>query len=301
MDCSILISTRNRISELKVTLSSIENIIGDHVEILICDDDSSDGTFNYLKNNCPQVRVFKNSKQRGYLFNRNFLMSKVRTEFAMSLDDDANLVSEKPLEKCKDYFEKHPLCGVIAFRIFWGRNLPSNQDHSDSISRVKSFVGCGHMWRMDAWRRIPKYPEWFEFYGEENFASFQLFKKGWEIHYLPNILINHRVENIQRQKNRDFYIRRVNALKADWLNIMLFYPSGSAFRLILYSISKQTEKARKEKDLKVLKIIFKSITGVLLNLNNVAKFRNQLTEEEFRRWKDLTDTQIYWSQKDSLS
>ena len=97
---------------------------------------------------------------------------------------------------------------------------------------------------MDAWRSIPNYPEWFKFYGEENFASFQLFKKGWEIHYLPNILINHRVENIQRQKNDDFYIRRVNALKADWLNIMLFYPFRSAFRLILYSISKQTRKGQ---------------------------------------------------------
>ena len=80
---------------------------------------------------------------------------------------------------------------------------------------------------------------------------------------------------------------------------MLFYPFKSAVRLILYSISKQTEKVRKEKDLKMSRIIFKSITGVLLNLNNITKFRNQLTEEEFRRWKDLNDTQIYWSQKDS--
>jgi hypothetical protein len=39
------------------------------------------------------------------------------------------------------------------------------------VENVKSFVGCGHAWRMKAWHEIPNYPEWFEFYGEENYAS----------------------------------------------------------------------------------------------------------------------------------
>jgi hypothetical protein len=42
---------------------------------------------------------------------------------------------------------------------------------------LQSFVGCGHVWRMDAWRTIENYPEWFYFYGEEDFASYLLFKK----------------------------------------------------------------------------------------------------------------------------
>ncbi|WPY97900.1 glycosyltransferase family 2 protein [Christiangramia sp. OXR-203] len=295
MDCSILISTRNRISELKVTLSSIDKKIGEDVEILVCDDNSSDGTFNYLKNNFPKIRVFQNSKRMGYLFNRNLLMSKVRTKFAMSLDDDASLISEKPLKKCKEYFEKHPSCGVIAFRIFWGRSLPSNFNHSENSKRVKSFVGCGHIWRMDAWRGIPSYPEWFKFYGEENFASFQLLKKDWEIHYVPEILINHRVDNIKRQKDKDFYRRRSNALKADWFNILLFYPTKNAARLIFYSIVKQFEKAWIQRDSKVLISLFKSMIGILLNLDNILKERNQLTQKEFRKWKGLSNTQIYWS------
>jgi hypothetical protein len=31
------------------------------------------------------------------------------------------------------------------------------------VEVLQSFVGCGHVWRMDAWRTIENYPEWFIF------------------------------------------------------------------------------------------------------------------------------------------
>lgn len=297
MEFSLLISTRNRLSELKKTIRDIEQMVGSRAEILICDDHSTDGTYNYLKKNCPNFRIFRNSEQMGYLYTRNFLMSKVSTKYAMSLDDDAGLVSKNPLEKCKEYFDRNPYCGVLAFRIFWGTKMPSNIDFEETSIRVKGFVGCGHIWRMDAWKSIPNYPEWFKFYGEENFASFHLFKKDWDILYAPEILVQHRVDNIERKRDNDFYTRRKNGLKADWFNILLFYPSNNATRLISYSIFKQIHKAWNQRDLKALMILPKSIIEVLSNLKNIIRGRNQLTKDQFRRWKDLPNTKIYWSPK----
>jgi hypothetical protein len=65
---------------------------------------------------------------------------------------------------------------------------------------MKSFAGGAHAWRMSAWRQIPDYPSWFIFHGEEDFAAYEMFKKRLEIHYLPSVLVHHRVDLKARKK-----------------------------------------------------------------------------------------------------
>jgi hypothetical protein len=44
-----------------------------------------------------------------------------------------------------------------------GLDLPQNLNTNAKVEVLQSFVGCGHVWRMDAWRTIENYPEWFIF------------------------------------------------------------------------------------------------------------------------------------------
>lgn len=197
---SILISTKNRSEDLLFTLAKIDSIIKrNDVECMVFDDGSTDQTFESVKQQFPKVKLIRNEASKGYLFCRNKMLSETKATYAISLDDDAHFVAKNPLEIIEQKFIEHPNCGLIAFRIFWGMELPKTLGTNEKSEQVNGFVGCGHVWRMQAWREIPNYPEWFIFYGEEEFASYQLFKINKQIIYEPSILVHHRVDVLKEK------------------------------------------------------------------------------------------------------
>lgn len=191
---SILISTKNRRDDLLLTLSATKHLLNENVSCVVYDDGSTDGTFEQIKTNFPEVVLLRNEVSKGYIYCRNKMLNETDADFAISLDDDAQFLTKNPIEIIANYFSNNPNCGVIAARIFWGKDKPENTSTTELVQKVKSYVGCGHIWRMNAWRDIPNYAEWFEFYGEENFASLQLFKKKWTVDYVPELLVQHRVD-----------------------------------------------------------------------------------------------------------
>lgn len=170
---SNLITTKNRLEDLKITLQHLTSLLSiEMVECLVYDDASTDGTFDYLKSHFPNLILFRNEKSLGLIHNRNVLLNNCSGDFAISLDDDAHFLSENVVDNYENYFENHPKWGVIACRIFWGKTAPISIATKELAQKVKGFVGCGHVWNLKAWRDIPNYPEWFVFYGEEEFASY---------------------------------------------------------------------------------------------------------------------------------
>ena len=73
MQYSILITTKNRLSQLQLTLKKIENFINrDDVECLIYDDGSNDNTFKTIKASYPEIKLLKNLKSKGLIKMKNF-------------------------------------------------------------------------------------------------------------------------------------------------------------------------------------------------------------------------------------
>jgi GT2 family glycosyltransferase len=183
----------------------------------------------------------------------------------------------------------------LALRIFWGLEEPKNQLSNESSSRVQSYVGCGHVWRMTAWRTIPNYPEWFKFYGEENFASLQLFKKNWEVHYLPEVLVHHRVDLKSRtKKNNDFSFRYRRSICSGWFLILLFYPAIKIPRIMVYSIYIQVKTKILKGNFKAIFPLVLAIFDVFYNIPNLIKNKATLTREEYKYYSELKEAKIYW-------
>jgi glycosyltransferase involved in cell wall biosynthesis len=291
---SILITTRNRIEQLKITLGSLNPLFQAGIKVIICDDGSKDNTSFWLRKNYPQVKLIVNDVSQGYISNRNKLLAMVETPYAISLDDDASIISQDPLVHIARHFESNPQCGLIALRIFWGLSSPKNTISSDTPHRVKSFVGCAHTWRMKAWRSIPDYPCWYKFYGEEDFASFHLFKRNWEVHYLPEVLVHHRADIKARKKEKDYIPRLSSSLKAGWNNYFIFYPSNLIPRHFFYSIWMQLRIKIFRGDFKALLALMLALKDTLKNIPQLKRNRSSLSKEEFRAFKQLPDTQFYW-------
>ena len=292
---SILISTKNRCGDLLLTLSKIKHLLNQNVTCVVFDDGSTDETSEKVKSNFPQVTLLRNQTSKGYIYCRNKMLNETDADFAISLDDDAHFLTENPIEIITEYFAKNPNCGLIATRIFWSKTAPENTNDNEIPQKVKSYVGCGHVWRMKAWRDIPNYPEWFQFYGEENFASFQLFKTKWEIQYVPELLVLHRVDLKERTKsNNDFAFRYRRSLRADWFNFFLFFPISKIPRKLSYSIWMQCKSKIFKGDFKVIKPLFLAIFDLIANFPKLIKHRNALTSEEFNNYLKLNEAKIYW-------
>ena len=297
---SLCITTFNRIDELSKTLSEIaDRGFLSQFEVLLCDDGSTDGTSEFIQANYPSVILMRHDSNKGLIFSRNELINQVKTPFAFFLDDDASILGELDLNFATSYFENNPNCAVLALRIFWDSNKPNNYLSHKEPHRVRSFVGCGHIWRTSAWQQIPEYPERFKFYGEEDFAAFHLFKKGLEVHYYPDILIHHRVDIKSRKKNKDYIQRTRRSLRSGWYLYLMFYPARLIVRRIAYSIWTQLKTKAFKGDLKAMIGLKFAILDLLINSFRIFKNSNRFSIAEFREFEKIEPARIYWTSDSS--
>ena len=299
MKFSIFITTKNRKNDLVFSLNKLSEILQKpNVNCFIFDDGSDDETFIEVKEKFSNVEISRNENSKGYIHCRNKMLNEADTDFAISLDDDAHFISHNSIETIENHFSNNPKCGLIAFRIFWSLEETNCITTNDTTHQVKSFVGCGHAWRTKAWKSIPNYPEWFQFYGEENFASLQLFKKGWEIHYLPQILVHHRVNLISRKRNADYQLRQRRSIRAGWYLYFMFYPLHVIPRKLSYTFWMQLKNKTFKGDWKATFGIFQALFDVLINLPKLIKQSNRLTTKEFLEYSKLRAVKLYWKPED---
>jgi glycosyltransferase involved in cell wall biosynthesis len=289
------ITTKNRKSDLAFTLNKITAILEDKsLECFIYDDGSSDGTYEFLQDHYPQIKLYRNTVSKGLIFCRNKMLNDSAACFVISLDDDAHFMTENPLCLIREHFERNPDCGLLALRIFWGLDEPVNQISDEKTQKVQGFVGCAHVWRMKAWREIPNYPEWFVFYGEEDFAALQLYKKHWKIHYFPKILVQHRVEVKSRKQDADYSLRLRRSLRAGWYLFFLFSPVATIPRKMAYSLWIQFKIKVFKGDLRALKAIWLALLDLFFSLPKIIKHSNRLSWNEYNDYQKLPPAKIYW-------
>lgn len=293
---SILISTKNRKEDLMFTLGRISFLIQrPDVDCVVFDDGSNDGTFEAVTAGYPKIQLLRNERSKGYLFCRNQMLNAVKSEFAISLDDDAHFITEAPLEIIEAHFNANPDCGLIAFRILWAENAVGNMTSEDKIERVKGFVGCGHVWRMKAWNTISNYPEWFEFYGEEDFAGLELFKNNITVDYVPEILVQHRVDLKSRSiAKKDFAFRYRRSLRAGWYLYFMFYPFQKIPRKLAYTFAVQIQNKILKGDFKVIVPLTQAVFDLTIHLPKLLRNRNAFNKKQYSGYTQLKETKVYW-------
>ncbi len=122
-------------STLEQAVQSVFAQTSPHWELLILDDGSYDGTWDYLKTLPITVRCFRNAKRQGVPRCRNRLLNEARGEFVSVLDADDAFYSEK-VKRHGTILASHPTVGVV-----WGRALvESKDDPSPRLLPAPGFV-----------------------------------------------------------------------------------------------------------------------------------------------------------------
>ncbi len=294
-EVSFLIATRNRLDILKQTLEKSKFLIEDkRVQWIILDDHSRDGTSQFLKANYPKIQTIRTQRHSGILHARNLLYNAVKTPFAITLDDDINFAENYSINDIIAYFEKNSNCAVMAFRIYWGLQLPENIKSDEVTHRVKSFGAGGHAIRMEYWKKIPDLPHWFRFYGEEDFMALHFLKRGYSIDYVPRFLVHHRTDLRARKKDRD-YIRRMRmSLRAGWYIYLIFYPGRYILKKLGYSLWMQLKKKVSKGNLSAGRALVLAISDMIRNLHRLLIERAPLTYREYEEFMSLPDAKLYW-------
>ena len=98
---SVYIPTKNRLPLLQRAIQSVKSQTYKHIEIIVVDDGSSDGTSNYLERlqQAGEVNAIFQEKSVGSCAARNKAIMAAAGEFITGLDDDDFYLLPNRIEK----------------------------------------------------------------------------------------------------------------------------------------------------------------------------------------------------------
>lgn len=199
----IIITTRNRISELLYTLSIIFEQGFRQDQVYIVDDASTDDTFHTVKRTYPKVNIQQNESALGLIHNRNILMRISNRSYILSLDDDSHIRSRKDIEDAIILLEKSPSYGIFSFRAFEQMEDPPKREALESkVQLKKTYIGCGHIIKRSTFELVGNYREEFVFYCEELDFSIRAFKHKLFVVTQANLVVHHRIDWDTRLRNK---------------------------------------------------------------------------------------------------
>jgi GT2 family glycosyltransferase/Tfp pilus assembly protein PilF len=108
---SIIILTYNNLFYTRETIKSIKKYTNVPYEIIIVDNNSTDGTVEYLQNN-PNLNVILNNYNKGFAAGCNQGISVAKGEYILLLNNDV-IVTEGWLDRLLDYFKRDASLGIV--------------------------------------------------------------------------------------------------------------------------------------------------------------------------------------------
>lgn len=292
---SLLVATRDRREELLRTLgATAPAVLRAAGEVRVFDDGSRDGTAAAVASAFPAVTVERHPAGVGYIAARNRLLAATRAPVALILDDDAEVVSQDFVAALLAHFAAEPDCGAIACRLVWGKGPPRVEiDPTARPEPVRGFVGCGHAWRMTAWREVGPYPEWLGFYGEELWASAELVRRGYRVDWLPSVVVHHRVvpgerPPAERRRRNRWQVRSGLAV------MLLTYPATVLPRRLGHAVLAQARRLVRRHGVAGLVDLAVVGGGLLRRARHLVRWRRPLGGDAWRRFDGLPAERV-WS------
>lgn len=194
-------------------------------EIIVVDNNSTDGSIEYLKPKFPQINFITNKTNIGFgkACNEGFEASK--GEYILFLNPDT-IVAEDSFQKCIEFFETHSDCGALGVKMIDGagkflkeskRSFPSpltslyklfglsvlfpksnvfSKYHLGYLDKEKNhevdvLAGAFMMVKREVLDKVGSFDETFFMYGEDVDLSYRIQKAGYKNYYFAATTIIH--------------------------------------------------------------------------------------------------------------
>lgn len=224
---AVIIINYNTCQELQACLGSIRPEAAS--QVVVVDNDSSDGSVEMVKSTYPWVRLHANKTNLGYGAAANQAIAGCTAQYVVLLNSDTRL-QPGALEALGRYLDEHPQASILGPRlvnadgtlqascysfptpldtflenstvaVFLGRlirryipgirRLYWRTWPHDSARIVPWVKGAVLAMRRDAFKAVGGFDESFFMYFEDADLCYRMKKAGWEIHFAPVTTIIH--------------------------------------------------------------------------------------------------------------
>jgi len=137
---SVIVLNWNGKKYLKECFDSIQSQVTENYEIILVDNNSSDGSPDFIRKNYPGVTILELKENSGYTGANNAAAKVARGDFLLFLNNDAKLDHDY-LKELTAYIKTNPRAKIIATREFSydGKNFVSQNDGIDFLG-----YGCAY-------------------------------------------------------------------------------------------------------------------------------------------------------------
>lgn len=201
-------------------------------EVFVVDNNSSDGSVEFLRPLFPQVHFIANKDNIGYAKANNQAIRMAKGEYILLLNPDT-LVGENVFDKVIAFMDAHPQAGCTGvkmidssgrFHIESKRSFPSPWNSlckmfglsrlfpkskifarynllyldADSIHEVEVLCGAFMLFRKEALDKVGLLDEAFFMYGEDIDISYRVLQGGYKNYYLPYSILHYKGESTKK-------------------------------------------------------------------------------------------------------
>lgn len=209
---SVVITNYNGKHFLEACLSSLEKQTFQDFEVILVDNNSSDGSVDYVKETFPKVRLITSSENLGFCGGNNLGIREAKGEYVALLNNDAE-AHPQWLEKLKTALDAHADVGFCASKmlrrdqpdiidaaggIFYACGVGDQRGHLEKedgrfgeTEYVFSACAGAAMYRKAMLDDIGLFDEEFFAHGEEVDLSFRAQLRGYRCLFVPDAVVYH--------------------------------------------------------------------------------------------------------------
>ena len=213
-----MITTRNRILDLRRTCRALQQLNPLPLEVLITMDGCTAGVVGAVKGELPEARLFVNPIGRGSVASRDRMMREARGDLVLALDDDSYPEQLDCIARIAPLFEQRPQLAVLHFPQRTDE-YPETlaQTHFGSEHLTRSFANSGAVLRRSTYLQLPGFESrFFHMYEEPDYAL-QCVAAGYDVLFSPVVTIRHHYSGQARNEIR---IHRRHARNELWSTLM---------------------------------------------------------------------------------
>ena len=230
MKLSVIIVNYNVKYFLEQCLSSLERAInGIDAEVIVVDNNSQDGSAEYIIPRFPKVKWIANKENFGFSCANNIAFTHANGEYVLMLNPDT-IVTREAIEKCLCFMDNNPNAGAVGVKMInkdgkfalesrrgivtpWvsickaaglNKRFPKSRlfGHyymsylpEDEINEIEMVSGAFMFLRHSKLNEIGFLDEEFFMYWEDSDLSYRILKSGAKNYYLPHPILHYKGES----------------------------------------------------------------------------------------------------------
>jgi GT2 family glycosyltransferase len=218
MNISVMITTRNRIEDLRATCRALRKFDPPPLEVLITIDGCTDDIVKALKADLPEARLFVNQHGIGSVASRDRMMRAAGGDLVLAIDDDSYPEQLDCIALIVPLFEQRPRLAVLHFpqrTDEYPETLAQTGFGAEHLTR--SFANSGAVLRRSTYLQLPGFESrFFHMYEEPDYAL-QCVAAGYDVLFSPVVTIRHHYSSQERDEIR---IHHRHARNEFWSTIL---------------------------------------------------------------------------------